>query len=339
MKNFRTKLATVIIAILVMAFILPIQVLGADAETADYSVQIIETDNGDYIVYIKDLQNTEFKFAITQSPDTKEIDLNYEEQSEDDEGNKVVFISAKEYEEISEKDNYLYVKNDEETIINGEKLDFDSAFTKSQVEYVEKTTKRIETELVTDIIEKDEVVEGVKIKTTVGGLKIIENEGSKYYYTITKLSTVEYDTLKELADRINEEYETIDMYSRIELAKEFYELYNTLAEKQKWQEVEDLTIMQPNDAQKGEQYIVYLKEVNENQEEIIDLKLMTSYREDEEEKIPGRTENKIVKETTKLPITGDSMILFVVLLAIIVAAVIVFVRMKKLQNQEDGKQK
>ena len=335
MKNFRTKLATVIIAILVMAFILPIQVLGADAETADYSVQIIETDNGDYIVYIKDLQNTEFKFAITQSPDTKEIDLNYEEQSEDDEGNKVVFISAKEYEEISEKDNYLYVKNDEETIINGEKLDFDSAFTKSQVEYVEKTTKRIETELVTDIIEKDEVVEGVKIKTTVGGLKIIENEGSKYYYTITKLPTVEYDTLKELADRINEEYETIDMYSRIELAKEFYELYNTLAEKQKWQEVEDLTIMQPNDAQKGEQYIVYLKEVNENQEEIIDLKLMTSYREDEEEKIPGRTETKVVKETTKLPITGDSIILFVILAVILFVAIIVFIKMRKLQNKEE----
>ena len=81
MKNFKTKLATVIIAILVMAFILPIQVLGADAEKVDYSLQMIKTDNGDYIVYIKDLQNTEFKFAITQSPDTKEIDLNYEPYS------------------------------------------------------------------------------------------------------------------------------------------------------------------------------------------------------------------------------------------------------------------
>ena len=337
MRKIKTKLATVIIAILVIAFLLPIQVLGTNEDLPDYSLQIIKTDNGDYIIYIKDLQDTEFKFTITQSPDTEEIDLNYEDQEQDDDGNKVVFISKEDYEKMSEKENYLYVKKDEETLINGEKLNLDSIFTKSEMEYVENTTKRIETELVTDIVERDEVVEGVKIKTTVGGLKVVENENSEYYYAITKLPTVEYDTLKQLADRINEEYETIDMYSKIELAKEFYDLYNILAEKQQWQKVEDLTIMQPNDAQKGEQYIVYLKEVDENQQEILDLKLMTSYRKDEEEKIPGRTETVVVKETAKLPITGDSIILFVILGGILFVAIIVFIRMKKLQNKEEQK--
>ena len=93
--------------------------------------------------------------------------------------------------------------------------------------------------------------------------------------------------------------------------------------------------MQPDDAQKGEQYVVYLKEVNGNQEEITDVRIMTSYREYEEEKIPGRTETKIVKETAKLPITGESIILFVILAAILFVAIIVFVRMKKLQNKEE----
>ena len=125
------------------------------------------------------------------------------------------------------------------------------------------------------------------------------------------------------------------MYSKIELTKQFYNLDETLANQQEWREVSDYTIMQPNDAQKGEQYVVYIKEVDENQNEIVDVKFMTSYREDEEEKIPGRTENKIVKETTKLPITGDSMVLFVILLAIIVVIVVVLVRMKKMKNQED----
>ena len=85
----------------------------------------------------------------------------------------------------------------------------------------------------------------------------------------------------------------------------------------------------------NEQYVVYLKKVDEDKTETIDLKIMTSYREDEEEKIPGRTETKIVKETTKLPITGDSIILFVILAAIILVAIIVFVRMKKLQGKEN----
>ena len=70
------------------------------------------------------------------------------------------------------------------------------------------------------------------------------------------------------------------------------------------------------------------------QNEIIDMKLMTSYREDEEEKIPGRTETKVVKETSKLPITGDSIILFVILGVILFVAILVFIRMKKLQNEK-----
>lgn len=340
MKKFQSKLVMVIITILIIAFILPMQALGTNEDFTN-NLQIIETDNGDYIVYIKDLQNTEFEFEITQSPDTKEIDLNYEKSKQDDAGNEVVFISENDYKQISETNNYLYVRKDGKTLINGEKLDFSLAFSKSKMEYVEntmgteKTKQRITTELITDIVEKDEVVDGVKIKVTVGGLKILEKGDSKYYYSITKLPANEYNTLKELADKINTEYETIDMYSKIELAKEFYNAYNSLVNKQNWTEIEDSIIMQPDDAQKDEQYVVYLKEVNKNQEEITDVRIMTSYREYEEEKIPGRTETKVVKETAKLPITGDSIILFVILAVILLIAIIVFIRMKKLQNKEE----
>ncbi|MCF0124413.1 MAG: LPXTG cell wall anchor domain-containing protein, partial [Clostridia bacterium] len=68
---------------------------------------------------------------------------------------------------------------------------------------------------------------------------------------------------------------------------------------------------------------------------IIDVKLITSYRVDEEEKIPAKTETVTVKETTKLPITGDSLILFAILGAIILIAIVVFIRMKKLAGKEN----
>lgn len=341
MKKIQTKLVTVIFTIIVMAFLLPIQVFATNEGVINNSLQIIETDNGDYIIYIKDLQDSKFEFEVTQSADTKEIDLNYEKSKQDDDSNEVVFISKSDYEQISEQDNYLYVRKDGKSLLNGEKLDFTSAFSKNKIEYVENTMKtekleqRIQTELVTDIVEKDEIIDEVKIKVTVGGLKIDENKNSKYYYGITKLPSNEYNTLKELSDKINEEYETLDMYSKIELAKEFYNTYNNLVVKQDWKEIENSTIMQPDDAQKGEQYVVYLKEINEDGIETTDVRIMTSYREYEEEKIPGRTETKIVKETAKLPITGDSIVLFVILGVILLVAIIVFVRMKKLQSKED----
>lgn len=327
MKKIQEKLVIVIIAMLIMLFVLPMQVFGANEE-----LQIIKTDDEEYIIYIKELQSSSFEFAITQSLDTKEIDRNYLKSVEDDSGNQVAFITKEKYEELNGQNNYLFVKKDGELIIEGNELDFGKAFTKQNIEEVELTSKKIETQLVTDIIEKDEEINGVNVKITVGGLKITAKENADYYYTITKLPSDKYDTLKELADRMNTAYEKIDMYSKIELTKQFYNLYKTLANEQEWQKTSDYTIMQPDDAQKGEQYVVYIKEVDENQNEIVDVKFMTSYREDEEEKIPGRTENKIVKETTKLPITGDSMILFVVLLVIIVAVVIVFIRMRKLQS-------
>ena len=265
------------------------------------------------------------------------MELNYINSVEDEEGNQVAFVTQTKYnnELSTNAHNYLYIKTTE--VVEIKEINFDDAFDKAKMEEVETTTKRMETEVVTDIIEKDEEVEGVKVKVTVGGLKIIDTDQATYYYASTKLPAEKYTELMELAEQINSSYNEMDMYERIKTAKQFYNLYNELKGLQNWLEVENMTIMQPNDAQKGEQYVVYLKKLDEDGNETIDVKLMTSYREDEEEKIPGKTETRVVKETAKLPITGDSIILFVVLAAIVIIAIIVFIRMKKLQNKENKK--
>ena len=107
-----------------------------------------------------------------------------------------------------------------------------------------------------------------------------------------------------------------------------------------WAEVENMIIRQPIEAQKDEKYVVLMKKVAKNETETettYDVKFLVSYREQEEEKIPGRTETIIVQETAKLPITGDSVVLFVILGVIVVALIIVFIRMKKLKEKESGK--
>lgn len=331
MKKFELKLTGVVIALIIIALLIPTKVLGANEE-----LQIVKTEQ-DYIIYVKKLAKTEFDFAISDKDNATEMELNYINSVEDEEGNQVAFVTQTKYnnELSTNAHNYLYIKTTEGVEIK--EINFDDAFDKAKMEEVETTTKRIETEVVTDIIEKDEEVEGVKVKITVGGLKITDTDKATYYYASTKLPAEKYSELMELAEKINSNYNTMDMYERIEKAKQFYNLYNELKELQNWVEVENMTVMQPNDAQKGEQYVVYLKKLGEDGNETIDVKLMTSYREDEEEKIPGKTETRVVKETAKLPITGDSIILFVVLAAIVIIAIIVFIRMKKLQNKENKK--
>ena len=331
MKKFELKLTGVVIALIIIALLIPTKVLGANEE-----LQIVKTEQ-DYIIYVKDLAKTEFDFAISDKDNATEMELNYINSVEDEEGNQVAFVTQTKYnnELSTNAHNYLYIKTTEGVEIK--EINFDDAFDKAKMEEVETTTKRMETEVVTDIIEKDEEVEGVKVKVTVGGLKIIDTDQATYYYASTKVPAEKYTELMELAEQINSSYNEMDMYERIKTAKQFYNLYNELKGLQNWLEVENMTIMQPNDAQKGEQYVVYLKKLDEDGNETIDVKLMTSYREDEEEKIPGKTETRVVKETAKLPITGDSIILFVVLAAIVIIAIIVFIRMKKLQNKENKK--
>lgn len=333
MGKLKTEILKGIMALtlIVLVLIAPTYVVGKNTTDTDVQTQIINTKTGDYIIYIKGLLDKEFNYAISNNANESEIDLN---SVKDEDGNSVALITKVKYETLEENaKTYLYVKTGEEVLET--EINLKEAFKQEKMEEVEKTTTRIETEVQTDITKKDEEVNGVKITVTVGGLKILDETNSEFYYGRTKLPATEYTELVELANKINDEYNEMDMYTKIETAKEFHTLYTSLAEKQEWTKVENKTIMQPEDTQKGEQYVVYLKKVDEDKKETIDLKIMTSYREDEEEKIPGRTETKIVKETTKLPITGDSIILFVILAAIILVAIIVFVRMKKLQGKEN----
>lgn len=322
------KSKCIIFIMFIIVLLIPITVFATNE-----NLQLVKTEN-DYIIYIKGIEEVEFDFAISNKENATEIELDYVNSIEDEEKNQVAFLTIDKYNnelKVNGK-SYIYLKT-----IDGvrcKELDFEDLFDKTKMEEVEKTTYRIGTKVITDIIEQDEEVNGVKTKTTVGGLEITDSKEAEYFYSITKLPISKYSELMELAEKINKEYNKINMYSRIELAKQFYKLYTELIIEQNWIKVENLTIMQPNDAQTGEQYVVYIKKVTNNGEETIDVKLMTSYRKDEEEKIPARTETKVVQETAKLPITGDSFILFALLGTIILITIIVFIRIKKLENKK-----
>lgn len=324
---------------ILLATIFMLLIMQTKGFAANENIQVVKTENG-YVIYVKDMENKDFKYAISKNPinqndETESVNLNYINSVKDqdgEEGNSVALIS----EEAASNAKYLYIKGSEKSERIELNLEKD-VIEKSEIALVEKTTNRIKTELLTNIEQRNEEVDGVKYTETVGGIKIADDTDAKYQYISVKLPNEKYNEFKEKVDVLNINYQALSMYEKIEYAKEFTKIFDGLIESantnKTWKDVdENLVITQPQDAKDGERYIVLLKKVKDG-EISYDAKFMLSYREDNEEKIPGRTETKTVQETAKLPVTNDNLILFGILAVIAIALILVFIRMKKIKHK------
>ena len=333
MKNFKAKLTGTIVLFMIIMLV-PMIVLAVTNENVQIISKTTDEQGKEYIVYIQELMQTNFASAVSNSENTPEQDLNFV-TAQDGEGNYVAQFDANA---VTGETTYLYVKYNQE---NEEKtdvlqLDLSKALDKTDMEYVENTTKRIETETVKDLVEINEEINGVQTTLTVGGLRITDTDNATYEYQLMKVNEgTSYSRLVELVDELNSEnYNQKDMYSKIQLTSEFYTLYNQLIERATWEAVSNNEIRQPSDAVEGDQYVVFIRKTAEDGTVTTDAKLMLSQitpyetREDVQE-------TRVVQETAKLPITGDSIVLFVALAMIVIALIIVFVRMKKLNKKED----
>ena len=327
MKSFKAKLTILLIAMLVVTMLVPFGSVAA----ANEGVQIIKEADGDVVIYVDGLE-TSFEYALSEEAGATEMDLNYINSVEDDEGNQVALISASDF---AESENNLYIRTEDETVTYT--LDFSDMLTQDKMEEVKNTSNRISTSVLTGIVDRTETIEGKNYTYTVGGLKIEDDANAEYSYQIFKSTDERYSELQSLADELNSDgYDNEPMYTKIELANNFYNLYNELLAEVDWQPVdESMEIKQPSDATDGEKYIVMLRKVAEDGT-TYDAKFMKSnlgIDEGQDEKV--EQQEVTTQETSKLPITGDSIVLFVVLAALVIIAIVVFIRMKKLNKKAD----
>ena len=313
MEKFIKKV--VVLTILMISIL----VISGNVFAANENIQIVKTET-DNVVYVKGMEKKDFRFASsTKKLDVDSLELNFVNALQDDEGNNVAVIE--------DTAKYLYIKNGDKKVIE---IDLSKAITQEEYAEIENITNRIKTEAIT-INQKDEQVGEVKYEETVGGLKITDSNAASYEYVLTKLPAEKYSDLKEAANELNNSYSNKDVYSKIEFAKSLSALFSELTSKAKFTKVEDMQILQPEDSVKGDEYVVLLKKV-EDGKTTYDAKFMTSDRtEVEPEK---EEETKEVKSTALLPKTGDSLVLFIILAVVIVAMIIVFIRMKKLQKKD-----
>ena len=149
----------------------------------------------------------------------------------------------------------------------------------------------------------------------------------EYSYILIKESE-EYAKLTDLATRISKFNSETNMYTQIQVYSEFFNKSKELAPDNaaEWIKVENNEILQPEDSENGEKYILWIKEENSTTQKL-DIQFLTSHKEYSEEKI-------IETITTKLPVTYDNNTLLIVLAILIVAIIAVLIRIKVLNKKE-----
>lgn len=336
MKGFKSKLIGLLVAMLVITMLVPFSsVAAADGETENegLNVQLIRTDDN-IVVYVEGLENEAFDYALSTA-EASELDKNYTKSVQDNKGNQVAVIATGD---LTGDNNYLYIREGDTEKSVQINVDVNNMFTQDKMLFVENTTKRIATEEAENLDSRTETVDGVEYTYTVGGLKITDDQNATYSYVMVNISSDEnYNELQTLANALNDDSKT--MYERIEIANNFYNKYNELINnadtENSWQEVKNMQILQNEDYDNEEQYVILLKKVAEDGTVTYDAKFMTTQNKGTEEVVPASTQEVTTEETSKLPITGDSIVLFVVLAALVIVAIVVFIRMKKLNKKAD----
>ena len=330
------------LAIIFIIAITPITVIATNE-----NVSVVNTQENEYMIYIKDYTDKNFKYAFTNNASPNEMDIFYINSISDLGGNQGAFLDAETYEKLKNQPIFIWVKDEEENLVlKGVQIDFENSLAKENIDTIENTTKRIAVEISTSKENTDsttpvrnEDVDGVKEVAKAGYIKITDSNDATYYYQRVKTTdSEEYAKLMELAEKLNKEYDKMDMYEKVQENEQFYNLYSKLVNEANWQEVKNMEVKQPESTEQsngiGDKYIVFLKKVAKDGEVTVDAQFLQEYYDYE----PNAIKEQIkIQETTKLPITYDSIALIVILAVVIIALVVIFIRMKKIDKKDAKK--
>lgn len=332
-KNLISK---VIFTILMTVAILAIS-NNVFATNEDYT--ILQKTDKEYVIYLKSSLDKEFEFAYTNIVLENDDELDYIKNAKDSkDGLKIAYVDSDLYAKyFNEKaDTYIWAKNADGYIAKGIKVNLNESITEKMVEFVKNTTKRIPV----NTEAKDEVItekDGVKYTTTTGKIEIKADSNVPYSYIMVNInSSKDYAKLMSLAEEINK-IEKENNVTKIEKSKEFYDLYEKLLSEvnsASWVKVENMQIPQPKESETGDKFVVWIKQGEENSA-VDDVQFMTSYKNEDKQYV--KEEQKITT-TAKLPITYDSIALFVVLaIAVVLFVVLLVVKKKSTSENKENK--
>ena len=319
-----------IISIVILGVVLYVPTISKASVKIENEPMIVKANEEKCIVYMQELEKTKFEYAIFSDSNEQESDLEYFSSALDGDENQVAVIEKNNFDFENNKKAYLKIREDNQT--NTIEIDFNKEISKSDIEKAQSTTKRINTEIVKDIVEEDDNDEnGVHKILKLGGLQINEDESSKYYYDIKKVNDDEFKLMDQVK-KINSEYENVDMYNKLVMIKDFNNLYEKLINSANWKDVENNLIKQPKDTTENTEYIIAIKKV-EDGNEITDVKFLTSIEDINE---AFKTEKTYSSEAVKLPITGENIILIIAFALAVISLIFVFIKLRKNNGKKEN---
>lgn len=325
MLSYKNKLmVSTIIAILFISIFGMIYTVNG----ANENIQIVKKSGNEYLIYISGHMNLQFEFAFSNDQGVNKETLGYKSSILDStsEENNVAYIDNSLYSAYFSGKTYLWARDlSGKYFAEGVEIDLSKAIEESNVNLINNLTKIIKVDT-KNTITTSEVVNEVKVTKTVGKVDVLE-EGTTYYQLVKLPASEEHNEFMKTAEKIANDKIENNMYAKLEVANKFSNYYNKLVpnvDDAKWIKVNNNTILQPEESHDGEQYILWLK-TEKNGENKIDVQFLTCFEDYKPEVISE-------KITTKLPVTYDNPILFIILAVLVVALVVVLILRNKTEK-------
>ncbi|MEE1389507.1 MAG: hypothetical protein U0M00_02940 [Clostridia bacterium] len=325
MLSYKNKLmVSTIIAILFISIFGMIYTVNG----ANENIQIVKKSGNKYLIYISGHMNLQFEFAFSNDQGANKETLGYKSSILDStsEENNVAYIDNSLYSAYFSGKTYLWARDlSGKYFAEGVEIDLSKAIEESNVNLINNLTKIIKVDT-KNTITTSEVVNEVKVTKTVGKVDVLE-EGTTYYQLVKLPASEEHNEFMKTAEKIANDKIENNMYAKLEVANKFSNYYNKLVpnvDDAKWIKVNNNTILQPEESHDGEQYILWLK-TEKNGENKIDVQFLTCFEDYKPEVISE-------KITTKLPVTYDNPILFIILAVLVVALVVVLILRNKTEK-------
>ena len=313
MKNSKLKNLLIVVIIGIFTIGMPIFAYATNEATV-----IVKQEDNSCIIYVKGYLDKEFQFAFSDNKNADNTTLSFQNSAKDtaDGQNNIAYASG------STAGKYLFIKIDTKTECF--EIDLDDNIIKTDLEKINTISKKIPVELKQEQIVNEVNENGTRITETVGVAKIVDSLSDGKYSLVPRKATTDTDNLFALAELL-EKNKFTDKYTEIKASKEFFDLKTKLESELKledWKTIENDTIKQPEEAETGDQYILWVKGDNKS-----DIHFLTSLKKYDEEVI-----EKEVK--TILPYTYDNNTILVILAVVVIAIVIVAIRIVVLKKKE-----
>lgn len=310
--------------------IITITLLQSFSLAKSENVQMIKKSEKEYIIYVSNLIGSEFEFSFANKKDESKENLVFTNSAldQEDNGNNIAYIDETIYNNYfdGKKETYLWVKQGTEYKVEAEKINLKDALTEEDIQELNNATKKIPVKF-GELNLPTETVDGVKITRRMGTINIEDNSETEYSYKMLK--STEESKVEELINLANEmnKLDEKNTYDKLSIYGQFKSLYEELKPSDGWNVAENNVIKQPQESKKGEQYLVWIKN-----EQTTDVQIMTC----NDDYTPEYENKKIInKVITKLPITGESLALYIT--AAILIVLIVTVAILKVKNNKSNK--